>query len=249
MRKNIVAGNWKMNKNIQETKALIKELKAKEQTSKARVIIFPSFVCLSTAAEEVKGSEIKVGAQNMSRFDSGARTGSTSGDMIKSAGVNIVMLGHSERRNLYGESTKIIREKTNTAIEDGFEIVFCCGEKLKHRKKDEHLQKIENKLTDGLFHLEAEVFKNIIIAYEPVWAIGTGKTASADQAQEMHAFIRKTIAKRYNEEIAQSVSILYGGSCKPSNAKELFAMPDVDGGLIGGASLNADDFFGVVNAI
>lgn len=249
MRRNIVAGNWKMNKNIQETKALIQALKAQKKNSEARVIIFPSFVCLSTAAAEVEGSNIEVGAQNMSRFDSGARTGSTSGDMIKSAGVDIVMLGHSERRNLYGESTKIIREKTNIALEDGFEVVFCCGEKLKHRKKEVHLQKIANQLTDGLFHLDADVFKHIIIAYEPVWAIGTGKTASADQAQEMHAFIRKTIAERYNDEIAQSVSILYGGSCKPSNAKELFAMPDVDGGLIGGASLNADDFFGVVNAI
>lgn len=248
MGKKIVAGNWKMNKNIQETKILIEDLKKQTQTSDARVIIFPSFVCLSTAADAVKGSNIEVGAQNMSRLDSGARTGAISADMIKSAGVNIVLLGHSERRNLYGESTKIIHEKVDTAIEDGMEIVFCCGEKLKHRKNDEHFFKVENQIVQALFHLEEEAFSEIIIAYEPVWAIGTGQTATAKQAQEMHSFIRKLIEEQYSKEVANKVSILYGGSVKPTNAKEIFSMPDVDGGLIGGASLNAEDFYGIVNA-
>lgn len=248
MGKKIVAGNWKMNKNIQETVALIEDLKKETQTSDARVIIFPSFVCLATASEAVKGSAIEVGAQNMSRLDSGARTGAVSADMIKSAGVNIVLLGHSERRNLYGESTKIIHQKVDTAVEDGMEIVFCCGEKLKHRKNDEHFFKVENQIVQALFHLDEQAFDKIIIAYEPVWAIGTGQTATAKQVQEMHIFIRKLIEEQYSKETADKVSILYGGSVKPTNAKELFSMPDVDGGLIGGASLNAADFFGIVNA-
>ena len=249
MRKKIVAGNWKMNKNVHETKALIEGLKKQKQTSEARVIIFPSFVCLTTAVNGVEGVSIEVGAQNMSRMDSGARTGAVSSDMIKSTGVNIVLLGHSERRNLYGEGNKIIREKVNAAVEDNMEIIFCCGEKLKHRKKDVYFSEVENQIVKALFHLEEEALKKIVIAYEPVLAIGTGKTATADQAQEMHKFIRKLIEKKFSKETADGMSILYGGSCKPSNAKELFSMPDVDGGLIGGASLKAEDFYGVVNAI
>jgi len=249
MRRKIVAGNWKMNKNIHETKSLIQDLKNEKQTSDAEVIIFPSFVNLSNAVDLLKDSPIKVGAQTISQYDSGAYTGEVSSDMLLSIGVDVVMIGHSERRVLFGESTKLIARKIAVTEEDNIQVVFCCGEKLKHRKKGLHFDRVEYQLREGLFHAKEEKIRDTIIAYEPVWAIGTGETASPEQAQEMHAFIRNLIEKRYSKETADMVSIIYGGSCKLSNANELFSMPDVDGGLIGGASLNAKDFFGVVNAI
>ncbi len=248
MRQKIVAGNWKMNKNIAETKSLIADLKAQTNTSGARVIITPSFVNLTTAVEAVKGSNIEVAAQNMSQHDSGAYTGETSAAMLKSAEVNITLLGHSERRAYFGETDTLLAEKVDKALAENIEVIFCFGEELDERKSGKHFDVVASQISNALFHLSADAYKNIVLAYEPVWAIGTGETASAEQAQEMHAFIRKTLADKYTNELADSVSILYGGSCKPSNAEEIFSKPDVDGGLIGGASLKADDFFGVVNA-
>jgi len=237
-----------MNKNLEETKKLVSDLKNEIKTTDARVIVFPSFVNLCGAVDLLKDADIEVGAQTISQYDSGAYTGEVSGDMLLSIGVNIVMIGHSERRVLFGESTKLIARKVSTSIEDNIEIVFCCGEKLKHRKKDLHFDRVEYQLREGLFHISEDDIKNVVIAYEPVWAIGTGETATAVQAQEMHAFIRGLVEKRYSKDAADNVSILYGGSCSPKNANEIFSMPDVDGGLIGGASLNSTDFFGVVNA-
>ena len=248
MRQKIVAGNWKMNKNVAEAKSLIADLKSQTNTSGARVIITPSFVNLTTAVEATKGSSIEVAAQNMSQHSSGAYTGETSADMLKSAGVQITLLGHSERRAYFGESDALLAEKVNKALAEGIEVVFCFGEELEDRKAGKHFDLVASQISNALFHLEADAFKNIVLAYEPVWAIGTGETASADQAQEMHAFIRKTLADKYSSDLADKVSILYGGSCKPGNAVEIFSKPDVDGGLIGGAALNADDFFAIVNA-
>lgn len=248
MRQKIVAGNWKMNKNVAEAKSLIADLKSQTNTSGARVIITPSFVNLTTAVEATKGSDIEVAAQNMSQHSSGAYTGETSADMLKSTGVQITLLGHSERRAYFGESDALLAEKVNQALAEGIEVVFCFGEELEDRKAGKHFDLVASQISNALFHLEAAAFKNIVLAYEPVWAIGTGETASADQAQEMHAFIRKTLADKYSADLADSVSILYGGSCKPGNAVEIFSKPDVDGGLIGGAALNADDFFAIINA-
>ena len=249
MRRKIVAGNWKMNKNIHETKALIQDLINEKQTSEAEVIVFPSFVNLCSAVDLLQHTNIKVGAQTVSQYDSGAYTGEVSSDMLLSVGVNTVMIGHSERRVLFGESTKLIARKMSVAMEDDIQVIFCCGEKWKHRKRGLHFDRVEYQLREGLFNTREEKMKDVVIAYEPVWAIGTGQTASPEQAQEMHAFIRGLVEKRYSKETADSISILYGGSCKPSNAEEIFSKPDVDGGLIGGAALNAKDFFGVVNAI
>ncbi len=248
MRQKIVAGNWKMNKNVTETKSLIADLKAQTKTSSTRVIITPSFVNLTTAVDAVAGSGIEVAAQNMSQHDSGAYTGEISAAMLKDAGVKIVLLGHSERRAYYNETDALLVEKVNKALAEGIEVIFCFGEELEDRKAGKHFDVVASQISNALFHLKADAFKNIILAYEPVWAIGTGETASADQAQEMHAFIRKTLADKYDANLADSVSILYGGSCKPSNAEEIFSKTDVDGGLIGGASLKAEDFFGIVNA-
>ena len=248
MRQKIVAGNWKMNKNIAETKSLISDLKSQNKTSSARVIITPSFVNLTTAVAETKGSDIEVAAQNMSQHDSGAYTGEISADMLKSAGVKITLLGHSERRAYFGEDDALLAKKVDKALAENIEVIFCFGEELEDRKAGKHFDVVKSQISNALFHLEASAFKNIILAYEPVWAIGTGETATADQAQEMHAFIRKTLAEKYNNDLAESVSILYGGSCKPTNAEEIFSKPDVDGGLIGGAALKAEDFFGIINA-
>jgi len=237
-----------MNKNVTETKSLIADLKAQTNTSGARVIITPSFVNLTTAVEATTGSAIEVAAQNMSQYNSGAYTGEISADMLKSAGVAITLLGHSERRAYFGETDELLAQKVDKALAENIEIIFCFGEELEERKSEKHFDIVASQISNALFHLEAASYKNIILAYEPVWAIGTGETASAEQAQEMHAFIRKTLADKYNNDLANSVSILYGGSCKPSNAEEIFSKPDVDGGLIGGASLKAEDFFGVINA-
>ncbi|RIV46961.1 triose-phosphate isomerase [Flagellimonas pelagia] len=249
MRTKIVAGNWKMNKNLQETEALLSELSAMLPDSTAEVIVAPTFVNLQAAINSLQSSTIKVAAQNMHFAESGAYTGEISADMLLSLGVDIVILGHSERRAYFGEDDALLAKKVKTAVEKGLKTIFCFGEELEDRKSENHFSVVESQLKNALFDLDASAWKSIILAYEPVWAIGTGETASPEQAQEMHAFIRKTIADAYNASVADDVSILYGGSVKPNNAAEIFSKPDVDGGLIGGASLVASDFVAIIAAI
>lgn len=249
MRKNIVAGNWKMNKTVVETEQLVADLKSKLQDvdNGSRVIIAPSFVSLTAAVRAVEGTNIEVAAQNMHQEANGAYTGEVSAEMLKSAGVNTVIIGHSERREYFKESDELLASKVNAVLANGMEVIFCFGETLKDRKLDNQLLEVGSQIKKSLFHLPAEAWDHIVLAYEPVWAIGTGETATPEQAQEMHKFVRKIISKKYTEELANGVSILYGGSVKPNNAKEIFSKPDVDGGLIGGASLKADDFVAIVN--
>jgi triosephosphate isomerase len=250
MRTKIVAGNWKMNKNSEETEDLLNDLIDKLPSDKeVQIIVAPTFVNLASVVDHLEFTNIGVAAQNMSQFESGAYTGEISADMLKSIGVNTVILGHSERRAIFKESDAAIAEKVTTALKHDMTIIFCFGEELQDRKDKQHFNIVENQLRDGLFHLENADWSEIILAYEPVWAIGTGETASPDQAQEMHAFIRETVRHTYGSEIAENVSILYGGSVKPDNAQEIFSKEDVDGGLIGGAALKADDFAAIVNAI
>lgn len=252
MREKIVAGNWKMNNNLKQTKKLIKEIKKAINLPKLndlRVLIAPPFISLKTATKKTKKSKIEVIAQNMHQATNGAFTGEISADMLLSIGVKTVIIGHSERREYFGETDDILAEKVNRALNSKLEIIFCFGEKLEDRKTENHFKVVENQLKNALFHLQKKEFKNIILAYEPVWAIGTGQTATAEEAQEIHAFTRNLLAKKYDEKTANKVPILYGGSVKPSNAKEIFSKPDVDGGLIGGASLKAKDFTTIIKAI
>ncbi|GEC79414.1 triose-phosphate isomerase [Flavobacterium aquatile] len=250
MRTKIVAGNWKMNKNSEETEDLLNELIDKlPEDKEVQIIVAPTFVNLASAVDHLEFTNITVAAQNMHQNENGAYTGEISADMLKSVGVNTVILGHSERRSIFHETDALIATKVDTALRHDMTVIFCFGEELKDRKDEQHFNVVENQLRDGLFHLEKEAWQDIILAYEPVWAIGTGETASPEQAQEMHAFIRETVRHTYGSEIAENVSILYGGSVKPDNAQEIFGKPDVDGGLIGGAALKADDFVAIVNAI
>ena len=248
MRKHIVAGNWKMNNDLAATAGLITDLKRKVNNGDAEVIIAPTYINLHSAFESLSDSNITVAAQNMHQAKSGAYTGEISADMLKSVGVNTVILGHSERRAYFNEGDELLTEKVNAALENEMRVIFCFGEELEDRKAGNQEKVVESQLKNSLFHLDASAWSSIVLAYEPVWAIGTGETASPEQAQDMHAFIRKTVAETYNKEVAENVTILYGGSVKPGNAKEIFGKPDVDGGLIGGASLKADDFFEIVNA-
>lgn len=248
MRKHIVAGNWKMNLNADESQALIEALKTKKLSSDVRVAIATPSVHLAAAVNLTSGTKIDVSAQNMHQATSGAYTGEISASMLKSIGVNTTLLGHSERRAYFHETDALLAEKVNTALENGMEIIFCFGEELDERKSGSHFDVVSSQLRNALFNLDASQWSQIVLAYEPVWAIGTGETASPAQAQEMHAHIRSVLTAQYDDALAQSVSILYGGSVKPANAQEIFAQPDVDGGLIGGASLNADDFAAIVNA-
>ncbi|WP_242203720.1 triose-phosphate isomerase [Aestuariivivens insulae] len=248
MRKQIVAGNWKMNNDLAETLALLTDLQKQTQTSNAEVMVAPAFTNLYKAFEALKDSNIEVIAQNMHYAENGAYTGEISASMLKSIGINTVILGHSERREYFNETDESLAKKVDAALEKGMRIIFCFGEELADRKSGNEGTVVENQIKNALFHLSAAAFQNIILAYEPVWAIGTGETASPEQAQDMHAFIRKTLANKYGADIAEEVSILYGGSCKPGNAQEIFSKPDVDGGLIGGASLKAEDFYAIVNA-
>ncbi|WP_264520730.1 triose-phosphate isomerase [Flavobacterium sp. N1994] len=250
MRQKIVAGNWKMNKNAEETEDLLNELIAKlPHDSEAQIIVAPTFVNLASAVDHLEFTNIDVAAQNMSQFERGAYTGEISASMLKSIGVNIVLIGHSERRAYFHETDFILADKVTTALQNNMTVIFCFGEELKDRQNNQHFNVVENQLRDGLFHLKDKDWEQIILAYEPVWAIGTGETASPEQAQEMHRFIRETVRQRYQSNIAEEVSILYGGSVKPDNAKEIFSKPDVDGGLIGGAALKADDFAAIVSSI
>ena len=250
MRKNIVAGNWKMNKTLQEGIALAKELNevlANERPN-CDVIICTPFIHLASVTPFVDSSKIGVGAENCADKESGAYTGEVSAAMVASTGAKYVILGHSERRAYYHETPEILKEKVRLALANGLTPIFCVGEVLEEREAGKQNEVVYGQLAGSLFDLSAEEFSRLIIAYEPVWAIGTGKTATAAQAQEIHAYIRSVIADKYGRDVADNTSILYGGSCKASNARELFANPDVDGGLIGGASLKAADFKGIIDA-
>lgn len=249
MRTKIVAGNWKMNNDLAETQTLIEQLIQQGDFSNKRVMIAPTAVHLSAAKSALSTSKIEVVAQNMHQAEAGAYTGEISGKMLKGIDVNTVILGHSERRAYFGETDAILEEKVAAALKQDIEVIFCFGEELEDRKAGNHFEVVASQIKNALFALDAAALKNIILAYEPVWAIGTGETASPEQAQEMHAFIRSLLAKKYGEATAQATSILYGGSVKPNNAQEIFSKADVDGGLIGGASLKAEDFFAIVKSL
>ena len=250
MRKNIVAGNWKMNTTVPEGVALAKEVNdaLAATTPKCDVVICVPFTHLCPVAAVIDQSRLGLGAENCADHKSGAYTGEVSAPMVASTTAKYVILGHSERRQYYGETAETLREKVALALENGLTPIFCIGEVLSEREDGSFNDVVRRQVEDGLFNLSAEDFGKIILAYEPVWAIGTGKTATPDQAEDMHAWIRSVIAGKYGAEVAENTSILYGGSCKPSNAAELFAKPDIDGGLIGGASLKCADFMGIVNA-
>ena len=247
-RKKIVAGNWKMNNGLQETEFLINELVKETNHSGCEVMIAPSFVSLKTSIDYLKNKDIEVVSQNVHQKNNGAYTGEISAKMLSSIGIKTTIIGHSERREYFNETHEILKNKVDTSLENSINIIFCFGEELKDRKNNNHFRIISNQISESLFHLSSSEWDNIILAYEPVWAIGTGETASSDQVQEMHSFIRNFIAQKYSTELAQKISILYGGSVKPNNAKEIFSMEDVDGGLIGGASLDSKDFFSIVNS-
>jgi len=246
MRQKIVAGNWKMNKNAEETEDLLNDLIDKlPQDVEAQIIVAPTFINLASAVDHLEFTNIAVAAQNMHQNESGAYTGEISADMLKSIGVNIVILGHSERRAYFHETDTILAQKVTTALNHDMTVIFCFGEELKDRQNNQHFNVVENQLRDGLFHIENKDWEKIVLAYEPVWAIGTGKTASAEQANEMHIHIRSVLAGLSNADCANGMSILYGGSVKPDNAKSLFAMSDIDGALIGGAALQSRDFLDI----
>lgn len=250
MRKNIVAGNWKMNTTLQEGVKLATEVNdaLKSRTPNCDVIICVPFTHLASVKAVIDDSKLGLGAENCADKAKGAFTGEVSGAMVASTGAKYVILGHSERRQYYHETSEILKEKVALAFENDLTPIFCIGEVLEERENGTYFDVVKKQVEDALFHLSADDFKKIILAYEPVWAIGTGKTATADQAEEIHAFIRKTIANKYGNDVAEEISILYGGSCKPSNAKEIFSKTNVDGGLIGGAALKAEDFMGIVDA-
>lgn len=249
MRHKIIAGNWKMHKNAQETATFLNDLIIKMPEGKqAEVIVAPSFINLMLAKQILEGTNIAVAAQNMHQAEGGAFTGEVSADMLTSIGVNTVILGHSERRSYFKETVGTLTSKVDTALRHKMRVIFCVGEELKDRKNKQFQNVVYYQLKDSLFHLPKEAWKHIVIAYEPVWAIGTGETATPEQAQDMHRFIREQIAHHYTG-VAENISILYGGSMKPNNAKEILSQPDVDGGLIGGAALNVSDFNAIIDAI
>jgi triosephosphate isomerase len=250
MRKKIVAGNWKMNLDYNEGLALFSEIinmVKDEATGTQEAVICSPFIHIHSLVQLSKGySKVAVGAQNAHQEEKGAYTGEISAKMIKSTGAAYVILGHSERRQYFGETNALLAKKTDTALKNDLRPIFCIGETLQERETEVHFDIIKTQLAEGIFHLDAEQFAKLVIAYEPVWAIGTGVTATSAQAQEIHEFIRKEIAAKYGQEVADATTILYGGSCNPSNAAELFAQADIDGGLIGGASLKSRDFTDIV---
>ena len=250
MRKKIVAGNWKMNLNLQEGVALAKEINEAMTAEKPNcdVVICTPFIHLASVAKELNASFVGLGAENCADKEKGAYTGEVSAEMVKSTGAQYVILGHSERRQYYGETAEILKEKVLLALKNGLKVIFCCGETLEERESNRQNAVVKAELEGSVFNLSAEEWKNIILAYEPIWAIGTGKTATSDQAEEMLCYIRSIVAEKYGKEVAEETSILYGGSCKASNAPELFSKPNIDGGLIGGASLKAADFKGIIDA-
>ena len=251
MRRKIVAGNWKMNKNLQESIALAKEIKASIadwHMCGVEVVVAPVFTNIYPVAQELKGTVVAVAAQNIYPKPSGAYTGEVSAPIAKSTGASKVILGHSERRQYFGETDEFLAEKVDAVLAEGMEVIFCIGEVLAQREAGDHFKVVEEQIKKSLFHLPESAWNSIVLAYEPVWAIGTGLTATPEQAEEMHAHIRKVVEGKYGRQVAEDVSILYGGSCNAKNAASLFAQPDVDGGLIGGASLKADEFKVIIAA-
>ena len=250
MRKKIVAGNWKMNTTVTEGVALAEAIVAKvnELPKGVNLVVAPPFTHLVSVAQVLKGSPVALSAQNCADQPKGAFTGEVSAAMLKNAGCAYTILGHSERREYYSENSAKLVKKMALAFENGLKVIYCVGEKLEERQAGNHFDVVSSQISEVLFGLTPEQMANVVIAYEPVWAIGTGVTATSEQAQEIHAFIRATISAHFGEKVAENTTILYGGSCKPSNAKELFACPDIDGGLIGGASLNADDFLAIAQS-
>ena len=252
MRKHIVAGNWKMNLTFNEADELLDdlmtELEKVELPRDEQVVVCPPFPYIEMASDYANDSYFQVGAQNVSDRDKGAFTGEVSAEMVKSTGAQYVILGHSERREYYKETPEILKEKVLLAQKNDLKVIFCIGESLEEREAGKQNEVVKAELEGSVFNLSEEDFRKIVIAYEPIWAIGTGKTATAEQAEEIHAYIRSIIAEKYGEAVADDTTILYGGSCKASNAPELFAKPDIDGGLIGGASLKAADFKGIIDA-
>ncbi len=245
MRKKIVAGNWKMNLTVAEAKELNRSTEAQLLDPKCEVYQFVPSIFIPLLID--KKGHIQIGAQNGHPEKNGAFTGEISMYQLRDSGVQSILIGHSERRSIFNESDDFLKDKVDAALAEGITPFFCCGESLEERQAGEHQQIVIDQIKSACFHLEADEFRKLVIAYEPVWAIGTGKTASPDQANEMHHILRKAISERYGNEIGENTSILYGGSCKPSNANELFRMEHIDGGLIGGASLKADDFIQIVN--
>jgi triosephosphate isomerase len=248
MRKKIVAGNWKMNKTLQEGIELARTINRQVVDNGVIIVLCTPYIHLTEVNSVITKDALFLGAQNCASETSGAFTGEISVDMIRSTGAEYVIIGHSERRSYYNENDALLNKKTKLALAAGLTPIFCCGEVLAERQANNHMKVVKTQIEKGLFDLSPEDFGKVIIAYEPVWAIGTGVNASSDQAQEMHKAIRELVAEKYGIQVADNTSILYGGSCKPSNAKELFANPDVDGGLIGGASLNTVDFLAIVSA-
>ncbi|MFV8280022.1 triose-phosphate isomerase [Christiangramia marina] len=249
MREQIVAGNWKMNNDLAETEELLGEMKMQMvKEPEATVMVAPAFTNLYPTFQALKDTPVIVAAQNMHESENGAFTGEISAKMLQSIGVTTVILGHSERRAYFHETNEQLAKKVDAAISAGMRVIFCFGEELEDRKNDKHFSLVESQLKEALFHLSEDAWKNIILAYEPVWAIGTGETASPEQAQEMHKHIRTLLKDNVSASVAENTSILYGGSVKPANAREIFAKEDVDGGLIGGASLKAVDFLEIVNS-
>jgi len=247
-RKRIVAGNWKMNCNLSQANELISQLQMRDIPESISVFIAPPYTNLHSASLALKETKIEVIAQNMHQVDKGAFTGEISASMLKSVGVNSVILGHSERRAYFLETNQILASKVKQALVNNMKLFFCFGEELEDRKVLEHFKVVEEQLQEGLFHISKKDWANVVLAYEPVWAIGTGETATPEQAQEMHQFVRNIIMDAYGNEIADKVSILYGGSVKSNNAKDIFAKPDVDGGLVGGASLQPEAFLSIINS-
>ncbi len=252
MRKKIVAGNWKMNLNRNESLQLVNDISDKIKNLEIgnnRIIVAPVSVNLASVVDNQNDARIEYASQNIHFAENGAYTGEVSATILKGIGINITLIGHSERRAYFNEDAILLKQKVDQAMRNDIEIIFCFGEELEDRKSENHFKVVESQLKNALFHLKDSDWKNIILAYEPVWAIGTGMTASPEQAQEMHAFIRDLVKNNFNNTIAEDVSILYGGSVKPTNAKEIFGKPDVDGGLIGGAALKADMFAGIIEAM
>jgi triosephosphate isomerase len=248
MRKKIVAGNWKMNNTASQGAILANELTQLKYANDVTLLVIPPAIFIENVIDIFTDSEIKVGAQNCSNHEKGAYTGEISANMIASIGAEYIIVGHSERRAYFNETNQILSEKVNLSLKNKLTPIYCCGEVLDERESNNHFNIIKTQISEGLFHLSDAEIQQCVIAYEPVWAIGTGVTASSEQAQEMHAFIRGILSEKYNTEVAENISILYGGSCKPSNAEELFKNNDVDGGLIGGASLVAEDFIAIANS-
>ena len=251
MRKNIVAGNWKMNMDYEQGISLFSEIVnmvKDEVIGNQEVVVCSPFIHLAAISKlSAHTNNVSIGAQTINQHESGAYTGEISASQVKSTGAEYVILGHSERRAYFGETDELLAEKVDAALKHGLKPIFCIGETQSEREAGSYFEVIKNQLSKALFHLDAAAFGNIVLAYEPVWAIGTGLTASPEQAQEVHAFIRQTLADQYGQEVADNTSILYGGSANPSNAQSLFSQPDIDGGLIGGASLKSRDFLQIIN--